>query len=54
MPERIPTTTVLENIQGRVIGFVTIVDGSEVEQLYVDSDYCGRGAGSMLLEEAED
>ncbi|WNV76530.1 GNAT family N-acetyltransferase [Geodermatophilus sp. DSM 44513] len=37
---------------GRVLGFAAL-DGNWLEQLYVDPDHQGRGAGRALLEDAQ-
>jgi len=39
-------------VDGEVAGFVLVV-GAEVEQVYVSSDYRGRGVADALLLEAE-
>jgi len=48
---RVAGTTVLD-IGDVVAGFVMVVD-DEVEQVYVDGEYRGSGAATMLLAEAE-
>lgn len=44
-------TTVAE-VDGVLAGFV-MVDGAEVEQVFVDRDFRGRGLAAILLDEAE-
>ena len=50
-PSRVADTTVAE-VDGRVVGF-TMVDGNEVEQVFVDPDLHGSGIAAALLEAAE-
>ena len=50
-PSRVADTTVAE-VDGRVVGF-TMVDGNEVEQVFVDPDLHGSGIAAVLLEAAE-
>jgi GNAT superfamily N-acetyltransferase len=49
--ERVGDTTVAE-VQGRVAGFIVVVD-DEVEQVYVSADHRGTGVAGVLLSEAE-
>ena len=49
--DRLGTTTVAE-IDGGVVGFVTLID-DEVEQVYVSAGRRGRGVADRLMEEAE-
>ena len=49
--ERVDEMTVAV-VDGEVAGFVLVV-GAEVEQVYVSSDYRGRGVADALLLEAE-
>jgi GNAT superfamily N-acetyltransferase len=44
--------TVVATVEGAVAGFVMVVD-DEVEQVYVSTDFRGRGVASVLLAEAE-
>ncbi|MCW2797391.1 GNAT family N-acetyltransferase [Nocardioides sp.] len=50
-PMRVADTTVAE-VEGRVVGFI-MVDGDEVEQVFVDPDQHGSGVAALLLDEAE-
>ena len=50
-PSRVADTTVAE-VDGRVVGF-TMVDGDEVEQVFVDPDLHGSGIAAVLLDAAE-
>jgi len=50
-PSRVADTTVAE-VDGRVVGF-TMLDGDEVEQVFVDPDLHGAGIAAPLLAEAE-
>jgi GNAT superfamily N-acetyltransferase len=49
--ERVGDTTVAE-VQGRVAGFIMVVD-DEVKQVYVLADHRGTGVAGVLLSEAE-
>lgn len=51
-PARVGDTTVAV-VDGRVVGFA-MVDGDEVEQVFVDPDLHGRGVAAPLLAEAEE
>lgn len=44
--------TAVAEINGLVVGFVTVVD-DEVEQVYLAGDHRGAGIADMLLDEAE-
>ena len=46
-------TTLVAEVDGAVAGFVMVV-GDEVEQVYVDSRFRGRGVAAPLLDAAED
>jgi len=48
--QRVPDTSVAE-VAGVVAGFV-MVDGEEVDQVYVDAGHRGSGVASLLLAEA--
>ena len=50
-PARVADTTVAE-LDGRLVGF-TMVDGDEVEQVFVDPDQHGSGVAAQLLAAAE-
>ena len=50
-PSRAADTTVAE-VDGRIVGF-TMVDGDELEQLFVDPDLHGGGVAAPLLAEGE-
>jgi FAD/FMN-containing dehydrogenase len=50
--ERLPLTAVAE-IEGQVVGLV-VVDGDELEQVYVAPEHRGTGAGAFLLAAAEE
>ena len=50
-PARVADTTVAE-VDGRVVGF-TMVDGDELEQLFVDPDLHGGGIAAPLLTAGE-
>jgi ribosomal protein S18 acetylase RimI-like enzyme len=50
-PSRVADTTVAE-LDARVVGF-TMVDGDELEQLFVDPDLHGAGIAAPLLAEGE-
>jgi putative acetyltransferase len=50
-PGRVDVTTVAE-VDGRVVGF-TILDGAELEQLFVAPDQRGGGVAALLLADAE-
>jgi putative acetyltransferase len=50
-PARVDVTTVAE-VDGRVVGF-TILDGAELEQLFVAPDQRGSGDAALLLADAE-
>lgn len=50
-PPRVGDTTVAE-VDGRLVGF-TMVDGDEVEQVFVDPDRHGSGVAAELLAAAE-
>jgi GNAT superfamily N-acetyltransferase len=50
-PSRVADTTVAE-VDGQVVGF-TMVDGDELEQLFVDPDLHGAGIAAPLLAEGE-
>ncbi|WP_243059830.1 GNAT family N-acetyltransferase [Nocardioides sp. SR21] len=50
-PARVADTTVAE-VDGRVVGF-TMVDGDELEQLFVDPDLHGGGVAAPLLAAGE-
>jgi putative acetyltransferase len=50
-PARVADTSVAE-VDGRVVGF-TMVDGDELEQLFVDPDLHGTGVAAPLLAEGE-
>jgi putative acetyltransferase len=50
-PARVADTTVAE-AEGRVVGF-TMVDGDELEQLFVDPDLHGSGVAAPLLAAGE-
>ena len=50
-PARVADTTVAE-LDGTVVGF-TMVDGDEVEQVFVDPAHHGRGVAAPLLAAAE-
>lgn len=50
-PARVDDTTVAE-VDGRVVGF-TMVDGDEVEQVFLDPDLHGSGIAAALLAHAE-
>jgi GNAT superfamily N-acetyltransferase len=49
--ERVADTVVAE-VDGEVAGFI-MVDGDEVEQVYVSAEHRGRGVAGVLLAEAE-
>ena len=50
-PGRVDVTTIAE-VDGRVVGF-TILDGAELEQLFVAPDQRGSGVAALLLADAE-
>jgi len=50
-PGRVDVTTVAE-VDGRVVGF-TILDGAELEQLFVTPEQRGSGVAALLLAHAE-
>ena len=50
-PPRVADTSVAE-VEGRVVGFV-MVEGDELEQLFVDPDLHGSGVAGPLLAEGE-
>src|SRR5690348_2497290 len=50
-PSRVADTVVAE-VGGRVVGF-TMVDGDEVEQVFVDPDHHGTGVAAALLAAVE-
>jgi GNAT superfamily N-acetyltransferase len=50
-PARVADTTVAE-VDGEVVGFI-MIDGDEVEQVFVDPASHGGGVASLLLDEAE-
>jgi putative acetyltransferase len=50
-PARVSDTVVAE-VDGAVVGF-TMVDGDEVEQVFVDPDHHGTGVAAPLLAAAE-
>jgi GNAT superfamily N-acetyltransferase len=50
-PSRVADTTV-DEVDGRVVGF-TMVDGDELEQLFVDPDLHGAGIAAPLLAAGE-
>lgn len=50
-PARVADTTVAE-VDGAVAGFI-MIDGDEVEQIFVDPARQGSGLASLLLDEAE-
>lgn len=50
-PPRVADTTVAE-VDGRVVGF-SMVDGDELEQLFVDPDLHGSGIAGPLLADGE-
>lgn len=50
-PSRVADTTVAE-VDGRVVGFV-MVEGDELEQLFVDPDHHGTGVAAPLLADGE-
>ena len=50
-PPRVADTAV-DEVDGRVVGF-TMVDGDELEQLFVDPDLHGAGIAAPLLAEGE-
>ena len=50
-PSRVADTTV-DEVDGRIVGF-TMVDGDELEQLFVDPDLRGAGIAAPLLTEGE-
>ena len=50
-PSRVADTTVAE-LDGVLVGFI-MIDGDEVEQVFVDPGRQGSGVASLLLDEAE-
>ena len=50
-PARVADTTVAE-VDGRLVGF-TMIEGDEVEQVFVDPELHGSGVAAPLLAEAE-
>ena len=50
-PRRVADTTVAE-VDGRLVGF-TMIEGDEVEQVFVDPELHGSGIAAPLLAEAE-
>jgi GNAT superfamily N-acetyltransferase len=50
-PPRVADTTVAE-VDGALVGFI-MIDGDEVEQVFVDPDHHGSGVAAPLLAEAE-
>ena len=50
-PARVADTTVAE-LDGRLVGFI-MIEGDEVEQVFVDPDHHGAGVAAPLLAEAE-
>jgi GNAT superfamily N-acetyltransferase len=50
-PTRVADTTLAE-VDGELAGFV-MIDGAEVEQVFVDARHRGSGVADLLLDEAE-
>jgi ribosomal protein S18 acetylase RimI-like enzyme len=44
----------LAEIEGKVIGFITVDDEGYIAALYIDGPHAGRGVGSALLQAAQD
>jgi len=38
-------------IEGKIVGYIAVQHGNHITQLYVDTEYQGRGIGTLLIKE---